>query len=231
MHLKEITLDGYRSARHGCPIVMNRLGRFNVLVGPNNSGKSTVLRFLEVLASLVRAHDKWPITLSWDETDRSWWWQGTVEQPITATLMFAAPAPAHELENSFPGRFEHDGNWRVTIEVSAKIGGDCIVLPAPNVFINNDWHPVTRQDEGGKGFEYLNRLGQYVSSSSTDACPYLPSARSILQAWAMSTRFYDPVRAIDRNGGRRGLADGSDLLKELSAQQLDQKQAFVFETS
>lgn len=229
MRLKSIGLEGYRSARHGCPIVMEGLGRFNVLIGPNNSGKSTVLRFLEVLASLVRTHDKWPIILPWQETDRSWWWQGALDQPIRATLLFESPAPQHELDSSAPGKFEDSGEWRVTIQVTAKPSQDCTVLPAPNVFLNGDWYPVARPTEHGDGFEFLNRIGNYVSSSSMDACPYLLGARTILHAWATSTRFYDAVRAMDRTAGRRGLADGSELLKDLSAQQLDTKQAFAFE--
>ena len=42
-------------------------------------------------------------------------------------------------------------------------------------------------------------------------------------------RDYDPVRAVDRDAGRRGLVDGSELLKLIREQQLDQRQTFVFE--
>ena len=77
--------------------------------------------------------------------------------------------------------------------------------------------------------ENLNRAGQYVSSSSSDASPYRIAGNEVLQRWANGTRFYDPVRAIDRQAGRRGLVDGSDLLTRIRDQQLDQKQAHTFE--
>ncbi len=70
---------------------------------------------------------------------------------------------------------------------------------------------------------------EYVSSSSTDACPYRSGAAAILEEWAKGTRFYDPVRAVDRDAGRRGLVDGSELLRQIREQQLDQRQTFMFE--
>ncbi len=82
---------------------------------------------------------------------------------------------------------------------------------------------------GGLETENLNRTGTYVSSASTDACPYRTGAAEILARWAEGTRFYDPVRAVDRGAGRRCLAGGSNLLGNIRDQQLDQKQAFVFE--
>jgi AAA domain, putative AbiEii toxin, Type IV TA system len=230
MHLRAITLEGYRSIPPGSPLKMDNLGRFNILIGPNNSGKSTVLRFLQVVASLVGKKGEFPRTIPWDQADRSWWWQGVVEKPIRSELVFAAPVPAHDVDPKAPGRFEHDGQWCVTITITGHPPRDCTVLVAPNVFINGEWHPVVRNTAAGRSeMEYLNRTGKYVSSSSTDACPYRPGAAAILEEWAKGTRFYDPVRAVDRDAGRRGLVDGSELLKLIRDQQLDQRQTFVFE--
>lgn len=229
MHLRSITLEGYRSAPHGTPLILDRLGRFNILIGPNNSGKSTVLRFLQVVASQVEKATDLPITLTWDRADRSWWWQGGVEHPISATLTFVAPVPDHDLDAKAPGRFEHEGEWRVSVTIIGNPPQNCTLLVAPNVHIKGDWHPVARMAASGGGVEYLNRNGEYISSASSDACPYRPAAISILQAWARSTRFYDPVRAIDRNAGKRRLTDGSDLLQSMRQRQMDQKQAFAFQ--
>jgi predicted ATPase len=230
MHLLSITLDGYRSAEPGKPLVMKGLGRFNILIGPNNSGKSTVLRFLQVVASLVRKGSGLVLRIPWDQVDRSWWWQSDVQHPISSELVFEAPAPSHEIEVNAPGKFEHDGEWRVTITITTLPSAQCTVLLAPQVFINGAWQPVVRGTVAGSTeIENLNRMGTYVSSSSSDACPYRSGAATILEQWAKGTRFYDPVRAVDREAGRRTLADGSDLLKRIREQQLDQKQAFVFE--
>lgn len=230
MLLRSITLEGYRSAAHGTALVIDRLGHFNVFIGPNNSGKSTVCRFLQVVASLVANRSDLPIVLTWEQIDTSWWWQNAVDRPIMATLNFESPAPAHQLDAKTPGRFEQDGQWRISVSISANPRRECVVLVSPHVYINGAWHPATRQGAGGPSdLENLNRTGQYVSSSSSDACPYLEAGIAILQGWARSTRFYDPVRAIDRSGGRRDLADGSDLLAQIRQQQLDQKQAHTFE--
>lgn len=230
MHLRSISLEGYRSAAHGKPLIVDHLGRFNILIGPNNSGKSTVCRFLQVVASLAAKRREFPIVLTWEQVDTSWWWQSGVDKPITATLIFASPAPPHDLDAGAPGRFEHDGEWRVSISISAVPQRECFVLIAPQVFVNGGWHPMVQFGPGGPSdHENLNRAGQYVSSSGSDACPYHPGGRQILEAWAKGTRFYDPVRAIDRAAGRRELADGSALLQQIRDQQLDQKQAYAFE--
>jgi energy-coupling factor transporter ATP-binding protein EcfA2 len=230
MHLRTITLEGYRSIPPGSPLKMDNLGRFNILIGPNNSGKSTVLRFLQVVASLVGKRNELPLTIPWDQADRSWWWQGAVDNPIQSELVFAAPAPAHEIDSNAPGQFEHDGQWRVTITITGHPPKDCTVMVAPNVFLNGEWHPIVRNAIAGSSeIENLNRTGEYISSSSTDACPYRAGAATILGQWARGTRFYDPIRAVDRDAGRRCLVDGSELLKRIREQQLDQKQAFIFE--
>jgi predicted ATPase len=210
---------------------MNELGRFNILVGPNNSGKSTVLRFLQVVTSLLGKSTEMPIKISWDQADPSWWWQSDFQRPIQAELVFGTPVFQHDLNSKAPGRFEHDGEWRVTITIAAHPKTNrCTVLVAPNVYIKGGWQPVIRNTSGGVAeFESLNRVGDYISSSSTDACPYHSGAIAILGQWARSTRFYDPVRAIDREAGWRGLADGSDLLTKLRDQQLNMKQAAAFE--
>jgi len=230
MHLRSIRLEGYRSAAPGAPLLMDELGRFNILIGPNNSGKSTVLRFLQVVASLFRRSTELVRKLQWEQVDRSWWWQSDPQHEIRSELVFASPAPPHEGEPNAPGKFEHESEWRVTIIIAGHPPDYCTVLVAPNVFINGAWRPVIRSAAiGGLEVENLNRTGEYVSSSSTDACPYRVGAAEILARWAEGTRFYDPVRAVDREAGRRGLADGSDLLTKIRDQQLDQKQAFVFE--
>lgn len=227
MHLRSITIEGYRSAAHGKPLVIDRLGRFNLFIGPNNSGKSTVCRFLQVVADLVAKRSDLPILLTPEQVDTSWWWQSGTDKPITATLVFASPAPKHQLDAKAPGRFEHEGEWRVSASITTRPSREGAVLVSPHVYLKDAWHPVTRP--GSAGFENLNRTGEYVSSSGSDACPYRPGGIEILQAWAKSTRFYDPVRAIDRDGGRRALADGSALLQQIRDQQLDQKQAYAFE--
>jgi hypothetical protein len=230
MYLRSIGLEGYRSAPHGSPLILERLGQHNILIGPNNSGKSTVLRFLEVAASLLKGGAELPFQLGWAQADSSWWWQSAIDKPITATLIFGGPAPAHTVPTKADGRFEHDDEWRVSITITASPPEHCTVLVAPHVYINDGWYAIARPaTPGGLVIENLNRTGQYVSSSGTDNCPYHPAGLAILQAWAKSTRFYDPVRAIDRDAGRRQLADGSNLLKQIRQQQLDQKQAHAFE--
>ncbi|MBL8215772.1 MAG: AAA family ATPase [Bryobacterales bacterium] len=232
MHLQSITLEGYRSAKPGSPIILGDLGRFNVLIGPNNCGKSTVLRFLEVLASRVLESSDVPIKVPWKDVDRSWWWQGRIEHPIKATLLFSGPIQTQPLENTAPGAFEHDQMCQVSVEVRAtkpKEPEFCNIIACADVYRDGAWHPVVRTSPTEPArCEYLNRMGNYTQSSGTDACPYKAAGMELVRSWAMTTRFFDPVRAIDRNAGRRGLVDGGDLLKQIRDQQVDQREAIRF---
>jgi len=230
MYLRSVTLEGYRSAAHGSVLTIDRLGRFNAFIGPNNSGKSTICRFLQVVASLVKDRPAIPLKLLWEKVDTSWWWQSGTSKPIKALLTLSAPAPSHDIDKDAPGRFEQNGEWRIAVSITATSAKECIVLVTPHVFVNDEWHPMVRlSQDGAMDHTNLNRTGQYVSSNSSDACPYHLAGAAILSGWARSQRFYDPVRAVDRTAGRRGLADGADLLLRLREQQLDQKQAYAFE--
>lgn len=232
MHLQSITLSGYRSARHGSPVALEDLGRFNILIGPNNSGKSTVLRFLQVLASHVLKGTDIPIQLPWADADRSWWWQGMIERPIKATLRFTGPTPKYAFDTDTPGSFEHDGMWQISVDVRATPPTKpefCRIVVCADVYLQDSWRAVVRpSDKDEARSEYLNKHGQYVFSSGTDVCPYRAPGIELVRAWARGTRFFDPVRAIDRAEGRRHLVDGAELLGRLRNQQLDQKQSYGF---
>jgi len=108
MRLKSISIEGYRSAAHGKPLVMDRLGYFNILIGPNNSGKSTVCRFLEVLTAVINDATEFPLIREPELVDSAWWWQNSTAKPIRAELTFAGPAPSHDLDTKAEGRFQHD---------------------------------------------------------------------------------------------------------------------------
>jgi predicted ATPase len=53
--LKKITIDGFKSFRH----VEIELGRINVLIGANGSGKSNLLSFFDLLLAMINSHLKW----------------------------------------------------------------------------------------------------------------------------------------------------------------------------
>jgi len=55
VELKKITIDGFKSFRH----VEIELGRINVLIGANGSGKSNLLSFFDLLLAMINSHLKW----------------------------------------------------------------------------------------------------------------------------------------------------------------------------
>lgn len=99
--IRSIRLAGWRSYSHEYEVVFRDLGSVNLLVGPNNSGKSNLGRFLVSLqswcsqllhgidfAKLVAPEDRaWEHCLRTQikikETDP---WMGKTDRPITATI-------------------------------------------------------------------------------------------------------------------------------------------------
>jgi len=66
MKLNNLTIENFRSFDH---FTLNDLGRVNLLVGTNNSGKTTILEAVEILMSNQRASAIWSVLARRGETD------------------------------------------------------------------------------------------------------------------------------------------------------------------
>src|SRR4051812_41970130 len=55
MHLRELTIRGYRSFAHDPGITLKDLRSTNLILGPNDVGKSNVVRFLTDLRKFIQA--------------------------------------------------------------------------------------------------------------------------------------------------------------------------------
>lgn len=108
MRIKSIRLSGYL----GVPpdekraLVLNELGPMSVLIGPNNAGKSTVIRFISRLRAWL-ANKSWTVGSGLREEE--WWMHdtnGTIQSTIAVTGLESVgppidylftPAPENEL--------------------------------------------------------------------------------------------------------------------------------------
>src|SRR5689334_9361120 len=65
MRLVSIHIEGWRSFAPGVGITLRDLGSLNVLIGPNNAGKSNVGRFLLFVRKILRDNESsWKATTS-----------------------------------------------------------------------------------------------------------------------------------------------------------------------
>ena len=227
MWIKRISLSGYRSASPSRPpLLLEGFGHRNVFIGPNNVGKSTIIRFLQTVTSLIREDFELYRALSANQLDANWWWQHQIANPIKSEIVFALPLPNGDtLIEEDADAFVADDKWRITVEIAGTPGKGGLLIITPLVHVDGDWRSVVRQIADDTRCEFLNGKGVYTTSNASDACPYIEPARQILLRWSQRTRFFDPVRALDRSDGPRHMIDGSDVLQKIRDLERDPKSA------
>lgn len=225
MRIESIELSGYRSIAPGKPISLSEFGHINVFIGPNNCGKSSVFRFLQTLSLLI-ARDQFSISTTLTTIDDSWWWTQNTTHPIDALITFGGK-PEYELDDKLPGRLDNGGQWKLRVRLVPSGNGRCFLIIAPQLWIKDSWRDLISVQ--GRRIIHLNGNGDEVSSKATDNCPYDEAALAVVKTWASYARFFDPVRALDRGSGRRGMIDGSDILTKLAEAQNDTKRTREFE--
>jgi hypothetical protein len=124
MWIERIELSGWRSFSRDSPIVLADCGSVNLLIGPNNVGKSNILRFFHQLARgavAANLHDhgfNWLVpqrmSLHLSEADVNW--IDEVEQVHAKIDYFRC----EDVEPVIPGVVDSE---RFTVQIDAKIGG------------------------------------------------------------------------------------------------------------
>jgi hypothetical protein len=227
MRLKSVCLKGYCGIPSDLGLELMDFGHRNVFIGPNNSGKSTVFRFLHHLRTKIDSLQANLVPIE-DEIDESWWWQHEATAGISAAIVLSDDDLFPKIDPSLEGKFVVDGEWQVEVLLKPCEGGKCRLIVAPRVYLAGHWQPIIRQgSEGSDKPMHLNKNGEYIYSSGRDSCPYHEPALELLKAWAGSVRFFDPIRAVDRSRGSRGMDDGAGLLAYLLQRQLDPRQTAV----
>jgi len=227
LKIKNIVLSGYRSIEPTTPLVLDEFGHINLFIGANNCGKSSLFRFIQTSCGLIQGN-KFELfsNLQRNTVDESWWWDQSPRHNIDGLLTIEGQ-PECELNTKLPGRFDDGKQWKLRIRLIPTAKGGCGLVIAPQVWLHSEWHDLVQFD--GKRPMHLNADGSRVSSLATDSCPYHEAALEVVKNWAARARFFDPVRALDRGGGRRSMIDGSELLRTLSEAQQDPRRAREFE--
>lgn len=218
MKIKSLEIQGFRGIAHDAKLTITEQGHRNILIGPNNSGKSIPFRFLHFIAEhLQRTTDnnstKLYHTIN-SNIDDSFWWKHDSSNSITS-LVDIAMSDGDEISGFKTEFFDDNKIWRMQIGLYRQDDNTYLLLIAPMIWKDNQWKPILEYTSGGENPKNLNNDGQFISSNTTGDCPYLKSGFDLLRTWSQQLHFFDPVRSTDRGSGLRGMDDGSTLLVSL----------------
>ena len=226
MKLKSIALKGYHGFSFDSDVALDDLAHCNIFIGPNNSGKSTIFRFLHYLKSSISSAG-FQLFQEQEQGDDGWWWQHDTSQAISAQIILHECINDYGIYQKIFDKLVAHGECRIDVTLQAlDEQGKSLLIVSPLIMHEGSSVPIIRQSEANAHkVEHLNRNGGYISSSGSDNCPYHEPALALIQAWVKELRFFDPIRAVDRGAGNRRMDDGAELLISLYDQQHNAKQA------
>lgn len=171
MHLRRITVSGYRSFSPDEPFVLDGLGRINILLGPNGVGKSNLGRLVWWLHDILVASERgrghptyaWPKLLTWNyEQAHSWNFRGGPMAVVfgvdSRTLACPLVVPSQWLRR--------DHTLDVAVSVSSPVGGLCRVSIEPRT--SNGRLFFCEKETGSPSPEVLGEDSKYRPAESKD---------------------------------------------------------------
>jgi hypothetical protein len=179
MHLVKLQIAGWRSYSPALPLVMSDLGRCNVIVGPNNTGKSNLRKFFFWLGDIAQKRGSglhWDVNFNLEAhlTIGDRWQAGDDE--LDARLVFsstpgqiAEAIGAPELKREFlhVHLFTHRAPWgsRLAIEIGPESCHPLVEntsIDAPDADFDQkrvSFHPVLSGSESAPADSTLGALG------------------------------------------------------------------------
>jgi predicted ATPase len=209
--ISTLAVEGYRSLRH----LVLPLGRLNVVVGANGSGKSNLYRALRLLADSARngavaalaREGGLPSTL-WAGPERIGRSVRSGEHPVQGTvrsrsvslkLGFASDDFGYAMDFGLPVRGLGEGRKRPSaFDLDPELKRECVwtgpVLRPATVLADRAGQLVRVRADGGDWRVVHERLRPFDSMLSEAADPMQAPELMVLRERIRSWRFYDHVR-------------------------------------
>lgn len=204
MRLKSLHLSGYAGIPHDRGVVLGPLGTMNVLIGPNNAGKSSIIRFLIELANWL---DKgtWSPDSSIRDSD---YWLHDKGKGVTALVELTATGNLASFDKtSDKGKVSIvDTNGTIRLRLSQRIVWMDII---PDYYLNGT--------NAGPLLKVGNSLHPIEKVLNT-------TPKEVLGPLGRSFVFFDAIRAVDRAGGTL-MQSGGTLLQDLTMMAIDPDKA------
>jgi hypothetical protein len=192
MKLHSLKISGFMGFSPDTPLILPKFSHINVLTGPNNSGKSSVFRFLRhirSIASQFKEDNVREISGSSFSIDEHMHWQRDKTVPIKGVLTFLS----EELDKSLPKEV-WDTEERCGVE---------LWFERKSVGLEPHWYNIA---DCMRAKVYPFFAGLHESHNFI--------MRQAMREWSVTARFFDPIRSLDRIG-KSGAIDGSSVVKDL----------------
>ncbi len=223
MWLKSLQLTGFMGISPTSQLSIVDMTHRNVFIGPNNSGKSILFRFMNLLKSRTprgaRENFDKPVVVPKDQVAPSWFWR---HHSDTAEVVaeIATTADFSRIQNSAIAReiLVNDGECRFYVLLSGAENGGVEIRFIPYGYLGTSWIALKEKDPKAAD----SPLAQYLSQPDVDrekrqkeiqSCSSV--AFTMLEEFSSEMYFVNPIRAIDRDSTQSNTDDGANLLSEL----------------
>nr|WP_206204648.1 AAA family ATPase [Thermococcus sp. MAR1] len=153
--MKKLTVKNFKSLRD-CEV---ELDKFNVIIGPNASGKTNLIEVFKLLRKIYVEKDTNPFLEWWGYNNVVW--AGKEELPITVGMLFDVEGYDVYFETTFTGTGGSFGILKEVLEVSGYVHiektGEVIVVTHDNKLISEIFEVLNRVESIGMNV-YINDI-------------------------------------------------------------------------
>lgn len=233
MLIKLISIAGWRSFAPESKAELGNLGQVNLVIGPNNVGKSNVGRLIVRLRDILRTvgcqHNRpWedggafftPLSYRFEAIEIDHWLRGTALIDAELEIM----AEALEAPQAFPSWLARDNTIRFRVSISRdNQQGTLAITP-----LTPDGQPVVKRE--GNAYWLLQEDGQYTDQVVSGSAHWYRGL-ALAAGLCLATRVFEvqPLRDPNRTNSTisDGSTDGGGIVKKLLDSQNDvNRQAF-----
>ena len=215
MRLQSIRIAGYQGIHPETPVELGDLAKLNVIVGPNNTGKSTIVRALRLAARAVINQGQIGVNTEL-RIEPSAWWQG--DQDFNPEIIVGfAPVDAKTAALDTPVRLRMSRE-KLQLRFRVLVQSETRILCGPEAVLEDGslaWHAEPGDDGLGT---FLRSSGERSGHISVDD-PLFSETAPLMVSWARGCLFLDAIRSLRIPLAKSEVNDGSGLLADLQKMQ------------
>lgn len=213
MRLRGIKLAGFLGFHPSFGGEISNVDHRTFLIGPNNSGKSSIIKFMQLLKTIQR---KDPDSILFPN---EYWWQHDTGKTISAELSIEVQGELKATIDNIPNSLGSTGarfisllhNNILTISIQIKLESSPKIKIFPFVWVSGIRKTIRYFDANGK----LDETNAFDPTDRDDYQKLIQPSQDIYHKIISKCLFFDPIRSLGRSSNSDLVNDGSKLLGEL----------------